>query len=70
VTKSNAFPSACALLMANGYSADEAAEIVLFARTKASPGPWIEVLAGVAAARARFKQALGLACPLTHSKAP
>jgi hypothetical protein len=63
VTETNAFPPARALLAASGYSPDEAAEIVLFARRNASPDQWIKVLAGVGAERARFQQALGLAFP-------
>jgi hypothetical protein len=50
-----------ALLTANGYSADQAAEIVLLARDKKAG--WIEVLARAAADRARYHQALELAFP-------
>ena len=57
------FPRVTALLTENGYSPDEAAEIVLFARKNASPDQWIKVLAGAAAARVRYQQALGLAFP-------
>jgi hypothetical protein len=36
-----------AQLTANGYSPDQAAEILLFARKNASPDQWINVLAGL-----------------------
>jgi predicted mannosyl-3-phosphoglycerate phosphatase (HAD superfamily) len=50
-----------ALLTANGYRADQAAEIVLLARDKNAA--WIEVLVRAAAERARYQQALELAFP-------
>jgi hypothetical protein len=63
VTDKICFPCVTARLTANGYSPDEAAEIVRFARTNASPGPWIKVFAGAGAERARHQQALELAFP-------
>jgi hypothetical protein len=62
-------------LTANGYSPDEAAEIIQFARKSASPDQWIEVLAAAAVERLRYtpklhhidgrdhRQALALAFP-------
>jgi predicted mannosyl-3-phosphoglycerate phosphatase (HAD superfamily) len=50
-----------ALLTANGYSADQAAEIVLLDRDKNAA--WIEVLVRAAAERSRYQQALELAFP-------
>jgi hypothetical protein len=55
-----------AQLTANGYSPDEAAEILLFARKKASPDQWINVLAGAAVERLRYRQALALAFPASQ----
>ena len=52
-----------AQLTAIGYSPDEAAEIVLFARKNASPDQWIKVLAGAAVERLRYRQALARAFP-------
>jgi hypothetical protein len=65
VTDENRFPRVAAQLTANGYSPDEAAEIVMFARKKASPDQWIKVLAGAAVERLRYQQALALAFPPT-----
>lgn len=62
-----AFPRITALLTAYGHSADKAAEIVLFARRKYAPArQLIKVLAGADTARARYRQALGLAFPLVE----
>jgi hypothetical protein len=56
-----------AQLTANGYSPDEAAEIVLLARKSASPGQWTEVvLAAAAVERLRYRQALALAFPASQ----
>jgi hypothetical protein len=66
VTETNTFQPVCALLTANGYSADEAAEIVLLARKSASPDRWIKVLAGAAVERLRYRQALALAFPASR----
>jgi hypothetical protein len=65
VTRTDAFPHV-ARLTAYGYSPDEAAEIVLFARKKSSPDQWIKVLATAAAERLRYRQAIALAFPASH----
>jgi hypothetical protein len=57
------FQRASVLLTANGYSPNEAAEIVLIASKNAFPDQWIKVLAGAGAERARYQQALALAFP-------
>ena len=66
MTGTEAFPRVTALLTANGYSPDEAEEIVLLARCKSlSARKWIKVLARAGAERVRYQQALGLAFPPT-----
>jgi hypothetical protein len=53
------FPRITALLTAHGHSPDQAADIVLYARSKDAPArQWIKVLARAAAERARYQQAL------------
>jgi hypothetical protein len=62
------FPRVAALLTANGYSPDEADEIILLARSKnVSARRWIKVFAGAGAERARHRQALQLAFPASFS---
>jgi hypothetical protein len=56
-------------LTANGYSTDEAAEIIQFARKSAFSDQWIEVLAAAAAERLRYGQALALAFPASQPPA-
>jgi hypothetical protein len=59
MTDENRFPRITALLTAHGHSPDQAADIVLYARSKDAPArQWIKVLARAAAERARYKQAL------------
>jgi hypothetical protein len=65
VADENRFPRITALLTAHGHSPDQAADIVLYARSKDAPArQWIKVLARADAARARYQRALGLAFPL------
>jgi hypothetical protein len=60
VTEIDSIPRVVALLTANGYSTDEADEIVVLAGGKSN---WIEVLVEAGAARARYRQAVDLAFP-------
>jgi hypothetical protein len=53
------FPNITELLTAHGHSPDQAADIVLLARSGQAPArQWIKVLAGADAARARYQGAL------------
>ena len=53
------FPRITALLTAHGHSPDQAADNVLYARSKHAPArQWIKVLARAAAERARYQEAL------------
>lgn len=59
------FPRITALLTAHGHSPEQAADIVLYARSRHAPArQWIKILARADAARDRYQRALGLAFPL------